>query len=903
MPGITARIRERSVSLGGEVKTMKTLPSCLCILGFTAAAVAGTPLMDQIGPADGTNIDAANILANQIFEASFSGYNISVADEFDNAGSDILTAEFVMGGWNGYAGPTGVSGWQVNVHSSTAAVCSNLVGDVSSQDFAAGDATIEDSFGGLTGYALIGLDCGGQSAAGGSSISIIPTNEFGVNGQTGMAISVADYGAFATQNNPNGGFGFGDCQDTGENAAIRLTGGAGDPCSGALAAVCAADVSGADGSPDGAVNVSDLLAVIANWGQSGDGTFRPVGDCAPMPNGDCQVNVSDLLAVIGDWGSDCVERGSCCYSDGSCVENVAEGDCNGDWGGAGSDCSSCTSGACCAPDGTCSTATANGCDGNYQGDGTDCATTDCPTAADNDNCADAIEIFDGDVAVNTNGATTDGLADFLACENAGVEDCFNDIWFTYTATCDGDLTLSTCDTVDFDSRIAVYDACGGTMIACNDDGAGCGLFTSTLVMATTSGDSYTIRLGGFGDGATGSGTMSVSCAAYEAGACCIGATQCVDGLLPPDCVAFGGTHQGGATDCATVDCDPTPANDTCEGATEAVLGANAFDTTFANPEWADPNEVGVCDGTFMDWGGSADVFLTYTPDQDGSLSITTCDATSFDTSIAVYNTCAGDGTHNIACNGDSTGQTDCQSYYSAIDNLPVSAGTPVIIRCGGWQGATGAGTLTLTFTGGNETAACCVSGACAGDVTNGDCTQLGGLWLQGETCATASCPQTFDGCDGSEDINEADLTGPNGYACSCSQDGDDALEDCNPGLNGDGTMTSYTMGYTVCGDGSVFVDVTGGTFRDTDWWDDNGGVDAPGTYSLSVGSGAAQLLGLVDLDAGAFIDYSINTAGYVADPYDVAVTSTNNCIWIGPSDWNTAWTCDSGLAAYVFSVN
>ena len=35
---------------------------------------------------DSTNIDLANILANQIFEASFAQYNISVTDDFDNAG-------------------------------------------------------------------------------------------------------------------------------------------------------------------------------------------------------------------------------------------------------------------------------------------------------------------------------------------------------------------------------------------------------------------------------------------------------------------------------------------------------------------------------------------------------------------------------------------------------------------------------------------------------------------------------------------------------------------------------------------------------------------------------------------------------------------------------------------------
>ena len=44
--------------------------------------------------------------------------------------------------------------------------------------------------------------------------------------------------------------------------------------------------------------VDDVLAVIANFNNSGDGTFRPVGDVAPFPNGDCLVNVDDLLEVI-----------------------------------------------------------------------------------------------------------------------------------------------------------------------------------------------------------------------------------------------------------------------------------------------------------------------------------------------------------------------------------------------------------------------------------------------------------------------------------------------------------------------------------------------------------------------------------------------------------------------------
>ena len=51
------------------ILTMKTLPTCLCILGFATASLAGgSVLLAQIGADDGTDIDITNMLANQIFE-------------------------------------------------------------------------------------------------------------------------------------------------------------------------------------------------------------------------------------------------------------------------------------------------------------------------------------------------------------------------------------------------------------------------------------------------------------------------------------------------------------------------------------------------------------------------------------------------------------------------------------------------------------------------------------------------------------------------------------------------------------------------------------------------------------------------------------------------------------------
>ncbi|MCH7545565.1 MAG: hypothetical protein IID30_04090 [Planctomycetes bacterium] len=57
---------------------------------------------------------------------------------------------------------------------------------------------------------------------------------------------------------------------------------------------CPADCAG---TPDGSVNVTDLLALLANWG----GT-PTLCDIAP-PGGDGSVNVTDLLALLAAWGS------------------------------------------------------------------------------------------------------------------------------------------------------------------------------------------------------------------------------------------------------------------------------------------------------------------------------------------------------------------------------------------------------------------------------------------------------------------------------------------------------------------------------------------------------------------------------------------------------------------------
>jgi hypothetical protein len=124
----------------------------------------------------------------------------------------------------------------------------------------------------------------------------------------------------------------------------------------------------------------------------------------------------------------------------------------------------------------------------------------------NDDCGNAISISDGDTSFDSTGATPDGPAD---CGSIG-----NDIWYTYTATCDGTLYVNTCGS-GFDTTLVLYDgpACSSlSVLSCSDDSDTCGFLSlqSAVVGPVVSGQQYLVRVGGY-EGATGSGTLSLTC--------------------------------------------------------------------------------------------------------------------------------------------------------------------------------------------------------------------------------------------------------------------------------------------------------------------------------------------------------------------------------------------------------
>ncbi len=156
--------------------------------------------------------------------------------------------------------------------------------------------------------------------------------------------------------------------------------------------------------------------------------------------------------------------------------------------------------------------------GGYLGEngpGTLIVSQDALEPIDNDNCADRTEAVDGANEYNNIGANTDGVA-HADCQFDG--QTYQDVWFNYTASVTGTLTISTCGTADYDTDMAVYSGCDTAdcppgddlLIACNDDGDGCAGFTSEMVIDITAGQCYKIRVGGWQEGDEGTGTLNLT---------------------------------------------------------------------------------------------------------------------------------------------------------------------------------------------------------------------------------------------------------------------------------------------------------------------------------------------------------------------------------------------------------
>ncbi|HEX2837818.1 MAG TPA: hypothetical protein VHN77_06790, partial [Phycisphaerales bacterium] len=183
--------------------------------------------------------------------------------------------------------------------------------------------------------------------------------------------------------------------------------------------------------------------------------------------------------------------------------------------------------------------------------------------------------------------------------NEGAASCgFNgdpgsaDVWFSFVAPASEVYRFDTCQSAGLDTIVSIYDTCGGSEIACNDDS--CGL-SSAVTFNTTQGTTYYIRVAGWA-GAQGAGALNIS--------------------------------------------SPL-ANDVCATASPAALGSNPFDTSAAAND--DATNCG---------GSGPDIFFTFAPTQTGGYQFSTCNGTGYDSILAIL---SSDCVTELACNDDACG--------------------------------------------------------------------------------------------------------------------------------------------------------------------------------------------------------------------------------------------------------
>ena len=106
---------------------------------------------------------------------------------------------------------------------------------------------------------------------------------------------------------------------------------------------------------------------------------------------------------------------------------------------------------------------------------------------------------------------TEGQAE-AACSFFGFTTVDQDVWFKWTATASGIMTLDTCGLSSVDTKIAIYQAsscpAAGSAIGCNDDA--CPGFQSTVQAPVVAGQDYLIQLGTYPGAGGGQGTFTIA---------------------------------------------------------------------------------------------------------------------------------------------------------------------------------------------------------------------------------------------------------------------------------------------------------------------------------------------------------------------------------------------------------
>ncbi len=452
-------------------------------------------------------------------------------------------------------------------------------------------------------------------------------------------------------------------------------------------------------------------------------------------------------------------------------------------------------------------------------------------------CANCLAVGDG-VTVGSNCGNSE--ADITSCT---FSDTMTD-WLCYTASCDGTATASTCGS-GFDTALSVWDACGGSQLACNDDA--CGL-QSTINWAVTSGTTYYIRVSGFNN-ACGSYSIDISCVGGGGGDGCgdcdvpngtpgCSDQDCQDLICGMDAFCCDVDWDAICADAALVFCNcggpPCQSDDDC-AAGEVCIDGNCvvpacdIECPAGALEEGEPcgddtnggcNSVppaftdAACGDTFCGtaWAaGDRDTDWYLVNHGGGILS-----ATPTSQFQGVCFIVSGIGSCSPVVEGDIGCSSDCNPIADASADL--AAGQYVVfvatgtcdgggifdgVPCGG-----GSNDYTVSIScEGAVTGACCLpDNTCVDGISQSECEDA----PSSGDCGNCGVPHDGVGC--SDDDCQALVCGADAFCCDVGWDqicADAALDLCDCGTGGGGLGGEYQGDDTVC-DGPTCGPPTGG---------------------------------------------------------------------------------------------
>ncbi len=322
----------------------------------------------------------------------------------------------------------------------------------------------------------------------------------------------------------------------------------------------------------------------------------------------------------------------------------------------------------------------------------------CIYAPGNDLCVNATVIGTAGAALTGTNEGSTATADGFGSAGAP------EVWYTFVGN-GNPVTVETFEGGTMtDSQIAIYDACGGLVVASDDDG-GDGAMSLITGFCAEAAVSYFVEVQGW-NGQVGTFDISVldegvseycdditatnytdpvtvdACAVVNNTVCVFGVFGCADAaalnfLVGAD--SCDGVIGGTDTSC----CEYPPANDDCAGAIPIICG-DVLSGTSVNSTVG--NEVLALEcGTVIEGPG---VWYSYSSPGSEELLFSTC-GSALDTKINVYTGSCG----AYVCAG---GNDDDCGVQSNVTVITPAAATDYFIHISGWNGNVGLFDLALT---------------------------------------------------------------------------------------------------------------------------------------------------------------------------------------------------------------